>query len=159
MTLGERRFDAALCAMALFDMSTIDPLITTLAKLLKQDGRFVFSVIHPCFESPKVAKVAESKESSAGDIVTTYSVKVSDYMTPFSAKGTGVLGEPAAHWMFHRPLSALLGTCFEAGFVLDELEEPVFGIPEEGKSLYSWQNHPDIPPVLVARMRLSGAVR
>ena len=159
LALGERRFDAAVCTMALFDMLDIAPLVTSLAKLLKTDGRFVFSVIHPCFDSPKVTKVAETEESPEGAVVTTYSVKVSDYITPFSAKGTGVLGEPAAHWYFHRPLSMVFGACFDAGFVLDGTEEPVFRSPDTGRSPGSWSNYREIPPALVARMRLSGTVR
>ena len=62
----------------------------------------MFSVIHPCFASPKVTKVAETGENWEGTLQTTYSVKVSDYATPFSAKGTGVEGQPAPHWYFHR---------------------------------------------------------
>ena len=153
--LGKGRFDAAVCAMALFDMSEIDSLITSLAKLLKPRGRFVFSVIHPCFASPKVTKVTETMESLEGVIQTTYSVKVSDYATPFSAKGTGVEGQPAPHWYFHRPLSMIFGSCFEAGFVLDGIEEPVFHSSNSGSSPWSWSNYREIPPALVARMRLS----
>ena len=55
---------------------------------------------------------------------------------------------------FHRPLSALLGACFAAGFVLDGLEEPAFGPGDAGNaSPLSWLNFHDIPPVLVARVR------
>jgi 2-polyprenyl-3-methyl-5-hydroxy-6-metoxy-1,4-benzoquinol methylase len=154
LALGEERFDAAVCTMALFDMSAIEPLVASLAKLLKRHGRFVFSIIHPCFESPKVAKVAETHESSRGGVLTTYSVKVTDYATPFVAKGTGVRGEPAAHWYFHRPLSMIFGACFEAGFVLDGIEEPVFRSSDRGNSPGSWSNYREIPPALVARMRL-----
>ena len=155
LALGEERFDAAVCTMALFDMSAIEPLVASLAKLLKRHGRFVFSIIHPCFESPKVAKVAETHESSRGGVLTTYSVKVTAYATPFVAKGTGVRGEPAAHWYFHRPLSMIFGACFEAGFVLDGIEEPVFRNSALGNSPGSWSNYREIPPALVARMRLS----
>ena len=46
--LGEKQFDAAVCTMALMDMAAIRPLFTALAKLLKAEGRLVFSVLHPC---------------------------------------------------------------------------------------------------------------
>ena len=156
LALGEERFDAAVCTMALFDMAAIEPLAASLARLLKPRGRFVFSIIHPCFESPKVAKVAETHESSRVGVLTTYSVKVTDYATPFVAKGTGVRGEPTAHWYFHRPLSMIFGACFEAGFVLDGIEEPVFRSSDRGNSPGSWSNYREIPPALVARMRLCG---
>ncbi|HZW03799.1 MAG TPA: class I SAM-dependent methyltransferase, partial [Anaerolineaceae bacterium] len=51
LALGEGQFDAALCAMALFDMAEIDPLMRAVARLLRPGGRFVFSVLHPCFNS------------------------------------------------------------------------------------------------------------
>ena len=35
MSLGQARFDAAVCTMALMDMPSIEPLISTLPKLLK----------------------------------------------------------------------------------------------------------------------------
>lgn len=90
LALGERKFDAAVCNMALFDMSEIEPLISCLSRLLKKDGRFVFSVVHPCFD---------------------------------------------------------------AGFVLDRVEEPVFKEDEQDRSLRG-NVFREIPPVLIARMRL-----
>ena len=47
LSLGEGRFDAAICNMALMDMPAIDPLLRALRHLLKPEGRFVFSVQHP----------------------------------------------------------------------------------------------------------------
>lgn len=64
---------------------------------------------------------------------------------------------PVPHYSFHRPLHALLGTAFRAGFVLDGLEECAFG-PElaEPHRLLNWTNYQDIPPVLVGRLRPAG---
>ena len=68
----------------------------------------------------------------------------------------GMIGEPEAHYYFHRPLGQLLGACFAAGFVLDGLEEPSFG-PEETsrRRALGWGNFRQIPPVLAARLRLA----
>ncbi len=154
MALGEERFDAAVCTMALFDMSAIEPLVACLARLLKPRGRFVFSIVHPCFGSPTATKVTEWHDGVDGVTVVTHSVKVKDYATPFAAMGTGVLGEPEPHWYFHRPLSAVLGTFFAAGFVLDGIEEPVSPHGEEGR----WSSQSELPTVLVARMRLGDRV-
>ncbi len=150
LALGEERFDAAVCTMALFDMAAIEPLAASLARLLKPRGRFVFSIVHPCFGSPTATKVTEWQDSADGAVVVTHAVKVNHYATPFVARGTGVQGEPEPHWFFHRPLSAVLGTFFAAGFVLDDIEEPVSSRGEQGK----WSSQSEIPPALVARMRL-----
>jgi 2-polyprenyl-3-methyl-5-hydroxy-6-metoxy-1,4-benzoquinol methylase len=157
LALGEGQFDAAICNMALFDMAEIEPLMRALARLLRPGGRFVFSVLHPCFNSPHMALVAEEGDR-AGDLVTTYSVKVFSYITPTVTHGAAMRNQPKPQLIFHRPLQVLLGVGFEAGFVLDALEERAFPPDHPSARDYlSWgANFSEIPPVLVARMRLSG---
>jgi 2-polyprenyl-3-methyl-5-hydroxy-6-metoxy-1,4-benzoquinol methylase len=158
LTLRVGRFDAAVCNMALMDMPTIDPLMRALRHLLKPEGRFVFSVQHPAFNSNAV-RLALEVEDRDGALVETYSVKVTDYLHVPPGKGAGMPGEPVPHPYFHRPLSELFGACFKAGFTVDGVEEPSFAKPEDSSRLdtspFSWENFPDIPPVLVARVRLT----
>ncbi len=59
LSLGEGRFDAAVCSMALMDLPDISPLLRSLRRLLKAGGRFVFSVPHPCFSSSRSRMTAE----------------------------------------------------------------------------------------------------
>jgi 2-polyprenyl-3-methyl-5-hydroxy-6-metoxy-1,4-benzoquinol methylase len=155
LALGEGRFDAAICNMALFDMAEIKPLMRALARGLRPGGRFVFSVLHPCFNSPHMAHVAEM-EDREGDIVTVYSVKVFGYLSPTVAWAAAIQGQPKPQLVFHRPLQVLLGAGFDAGFVLDGLEERAFPPDHPArKNPLGWgPNFSEIPPVLVARMRL-----
>jgi 2-polyprenyl-3-methyl-5-hydroxy-6-metoxy-1,4-benzoquinol methylase len=158
LALGAGRFDAALCHMALFDMAEISPLMQALARLLRPGGRFVFAVIHPCFNNPHMAHVAEM-EDREGELVTVYSVKVYGYMTPSVARGAAVAGQPRPQLYFHRPLHVLLGAGLNAGFVLDGLEERAFP-PDHRPGRYplSWSGRfSEIPPVLLARLRLPPA--
>jgi len=159
LTLGRRRFDAALCAMALFDMAEIAPLMRALARLLRKGGRFVLSVLHPCFNHARMAHVAEM-EDREGHIETTYSVKVFGYKTPFVAHGLAIAGQPRRHLYFDRPLEVLFGTAFDAGFVLDGLEERAFPPDHQpGRHPLGWSGrYAEIPAVLVARLRLSSQV-
>ena len=53
--LGNVKFDCALSNMALFDMAEIEPLFRSLYGLLKPGGRFVFSIMHPCFNQAHTA--------------------------------------------------------------------------------------------------------
>ena len=152
LALGEGRFDAAVCNMALMDMPTIDPLLRALPRLLTPAGRFVFSVQHPAFNSNGCRLGLEDGGPDARLVETRY-VKVTDYLRLPPGKGAGMPGEPAPHWYFHRPLSTLFGACFAAGFVLDGLEEPAFSPEDATPATLSWLNYPDIPPVLVARVR------
>ena len=155
IVLGEGRFDAAVCTMALFDMWSIEQLVTSLSRLLRTGGRFVFSVVHPCFNSLSATWVTETEDQD-GEVVTTNSVKISRYIKPEARLSTGVKGEPEPHYGFDRPISLLFSTCFKAGFVLDGIEEPVFDEPDPDARPGSWQGYTEIPPVLVARMRLLG---
>ena len=157
LALGEQQFDGALCNMALFDMAESKPLMRALTQLLRPGGRFVFSVLHPCFNNPYVIHVAENEERE-GDFVTTYSVKVRDYMSPAMVHTIAIRGQPKLQIVFHRPLQDLLGAGFDVGFVLDGLEERAFP-PDHPPGRYplSWgANFSEIPPVLVARMRWTG---
>jgi 2-polyprenyl-3-methyl-5-hydroxy-6-metoxy-1,4-benzoquinol methylase len=152
--LGPGRFDGALCSMALMDMADTRPLMNALASLLRPTGRFVFSVLHPCFNNPAVVQMGELQDCE-GALVTTYSVKISRYLTPYTQVGRAMHGQPVPHPYFHRPLGMLLSEGFEAGLVLDALEEPSF-TPENtsGSTPLSWNGRfSEIPPVLVGRMK------
>ena len=153
MTLGKRRFDAAVCTMALMDIPEVDVLVSCLSKLLKSDGRFVFSVSHPCFNSSGTTLVAE-QEDRDGELITTYSVKVSKYIRQLMSRGVAIAGQPIPQYYFDRPISAIFDACFKAGFVVDGLEEPVFGETAKAKSAIGWGNYREVPPVLVTRVRL-----
>ena len=152
VALGREQFEAGVCNMAIMDMPVIDPLLRAVKDLLKSGGRFVFSIMHPCFNTIGIKKVVE-EEDVEGELVSQYAVKVSAYIDPVTRKGLGVIGQPEPHYYFHRPLSLLLGRCFQAGLVVDGLEEPVFAGEVEGDRPLSWTNFKKIPPVLMVRLR------
>jgi SAM-dependent methyltransferase len=152
--LGAGEYDAAVCNMALMDMAEIDPLFRALRRLLRPGGRFVFSVMHPCFNSIGTLKTVE-EEDREGQIVTRYAIKVWRYITPGAGKGLGIVGQPAPQYYSHRPLSVLLSSAFRAGFVLDALEEPTFSPQAQGRRALSWENFRETPPALVARLRIA----
>jgi 2-polyprenyl-3-methyl-5-hydroxy-6-metoxy-1,4-benzoquinol methylase len=156
VALGKQRFDAAVCTMAIMDIAEIDPLMRGIRQVVKPAGRFVFALTHPCFNHSGMTLCAEANDSN-GEIVTTLSIKVTHYLHPGPQKSVGMLGEPAPHYTFDRPLYILFNACFRAGLVLDGLEEPAFHHPYDGsqpRRLLSWTNYSEIPAVLVARLRL-----
>jgi len=156
LALGERRFDAAVCNMVLQDITMMEPLLHALTRLLKPDGRFVFVVPHPAFNSNGARMVLE-QEDRDGEIVETRAMKVANYLDLPPGKGAGMPGEPIPHYYFHRPLHELLGACFAAGFVMDGIEEPAFApiASTEGSRALGWQSFTAIPPVFAARLRLA----
>jgi len=153
LTLGEERFDAAVCTMALMDMAEIETLFRGLSLVLKPEGRFVFSVAHPCFHPAGIRKFSEMYEESAGRHVRINGVKVLSYLTPVARKTEGIIGQPEPQYYFHRPVEGLLRAGFDAGFVIDGLKEPAFGKGGGGGAGLGWDDMPEIPPVLVVRLR------
>jgi len=152
--LGAGAFDGALCNMALMDMADIEPLMTALAVLLKPGGRFVFSVLHPCFNNPAMVQMGELEDRN-GTLVTTYSVKIARYKTPFTQVGLAMHGQPVPHPYFHRPLSLLLAPALSAGLVLDGFEEQAFPPDNSnGSAPLSWNGRfSEIPAALIVRLR------
>jgi 2-polyprenyl-3-methyl-5-hydroxy-6-metoxy-1,4-benzoquinol methylase len=147
-------FDSALCNMALFDIAEIKPLFRALRKLLKPGGVFVFSLTHPAFNNTSTVHVGEEVDQD-GTIKTVYSVKVSRYMTSHKVRGLAMREQPSPQPYFERPLQEYLKTGFENGFVLDGFEERAFPPGHPSKHPLSWGGQfSEIPPVLVARMRL-----
>ena len=99
LALGERGFDAAVCLMALMDVSDVDPLFAALARLVVPGGPVVFSIVHP-------DRGALARASSAEPLT-----------------GIGLPGEPTPHYYFHRPLAMLLAVAERSGFALDAGED------------------------------------
>ncbi len=154
-TLRTGEFDAAVCNMALMDIACITPLLRAIRRTLKPGGRFVFSVPHPCFNTNGTTLLVE-RDDYDGEGGVTFSVRVRQYRRLAPQKGIGIVGQPQAHYYFHRPLHVLLGTCFAAGLMLDGLEEPAFAGSSRDVAP-RWDNYGDIPPVLAARLRVVAA--
>jgi 2-polyprenyl-3-methyl-5-hydroxy-6-metoxy-1,4-benzoquinol methylase len=152
LLLGERQFDRIVCTMALMDISDIQPLACAARRLLKPDGRFVFSICHPCFNSG-LSKQGMERHDIGGELIEEYYVRACRYADPMTVKGLAMIGQPVPQYYFHRPLSALLGTFFAEDFVLDGLEEPTIGAAAKQGKLFDMVFQ-KIPPVLVARLRL-----
>jgi len=149
--LGAGRFDALVCNMALMDMAEIGPLARAARSLLTPTGRLVFSTTHPCFNTLDVRFVHEVEEAG-GEPVERRGVVITRYLTPVVGEGVAIIGQPIKQLYFDRPLNALLGAFFDGGLALDGLEEPAFPSRSEAGRLH-WDALPEIPPVLVARLR------
>ena len=149
LELGNNKYDSAVANMALMDIANITPLIKSLHKLLKLNGNFVFSITHPCFQTPGVRKINETEEDIEGNLVSKNSIQLSKYLTPESYKTIGIKGQTIPHFMFHRTLSYYFNLCFESGFVLDDIEEPGFKIDKENNK-FDWN---EIPPVMILRFK------
>ncbi len=138
-------FDAVVCTMVLMDVAEVGPLFRGARHLLTA-GPLVVVTAHPCFNHPDVVFWAEAGEDGSGEAWTRRGLKLAAYGAPYRRAVFGMPGQPVPQWYFHRPLQELLGPAFEAGLVLDALQEPTF--PSEAESRYG----PELPPVLALRL-------
>ena len=143
LSLGNGKpFDKAVANMAVMGIHDVVPLFNAVYKLLQDGGVFVFSATHPCFQTPD-----KSFTSDGNGLITTDYINSKRYSYQILADNP----KNAYHW--HRPLQELLKICFDSGFVLDDLEEPVFA---RGSCTHSvWERVP-LPIVIRARKILKG---
>ena len=151
-TLGRDTFDAAVSNMAIMDMAVIGPMFAAVRGLLKPGGVFVCSLTHPCFQAPYAVRYVE-QEDRDGEMIKRFGIKIERYLTPRPFEGLGIVGQPVPQYYFHRPLSVLLTTCFEAGFALDGFEERAFDESVEANHAFSWANFRETPPMMAMRLR------
>jgi 2-polyprenyl-3-methyl-5-hydroxy-6-metoxy-1,4-benzoquinol methylase len=135
INLGCKSFDGAVANMVLMDIPETEAIFKALAELLKDQGVFVFSVPHPCFNS------------EGNTIIEENSIRISSYINPITSKGEAIINQPELQYYFHRSISELINTGFKYGFIVDGFEEPVFN--NERNDIYS-----KIPPVMIIRMRI-----
>jgi SAM-dependent methyltransferase len=150
--LAGHDFDAVVCTMAMMDMADLSALASHLPSILKAGGIFVFSVLHPCFNSGEVVLVHEL-DDLGGEVKSRYGVKVSSYLVERTGLGVGMVGQPKPQYYFHRPVSTILRPFFAAGFVLDAFEEPSFADGDAASSIFD-NVFKSIPPALVCRLRM-----
>jgi 2-polyprenyl-3-methyl-5-hydroxy-6-metoxy-1,4-benzoquinol methylase len=145
----QRRFDAAVCNNALMDMPAIEPLFRAVSKLLKPEGRFVFSIMHPCFNGLSITMQPELADYATQP---TYSIKISRYLSADVTKGLAIAEQPLQQYYWHRPLHVLFNSAFSSGLVMDRLEEPPITAETPSRGAFDWSNY-DMPPLLFARLR------
>ncbi len=143
------QFDAAVCNMAIMDMPAIAPLYRSVYRLLKPGGRFVFTVMHPCFNGQAITMMAERPDYA---VETVFSIKVSEYSTGRLTKGLAIAEQPEPQFYWHRPLESLLNPAFEAGFLMDRFEEPRQFADPLSPGSFDWGKY-DMPPLLFVRLR------
>ena len=144
-------FDAIVASMALHDIADIDPLFEALPALLAPHGRFVFSIPHPCFNTPRAIYYIEEE---LGQNRFRCGVKISDYAEPFVEEARAIRDQPQPQLVFHRPLEVLFGTATRAGLVLDALREPRPSAEVYASNPDKWARPYQLPAVLAGRWRV-----
>ena len=130
--LRKSSFDLVVMNMALQDVADAAATIREVARVLRPDGRFVFSLSHPCFDlDERSAWVVERIREPDGlwhDVVWRKVRAYRDERTvevPWRISGS----ETGFTTSYHRTLSTYSRLLRAAGFVITRLEEP-YPLPE-----------------------------
>ncbi|KAL2265231.1 hypothetical protein VTJ83DRAFT_6331 [Remersonia thermophila] len=152
----EGGFDIVLINMALMDVADIDPLARALTRLLKEDGVFVATLLHPVFVTSNAARHVEVRNNpETGNLEVIRSKIIREYMSVPPYMGIAVPGQPEKQVYFHRPMHELFATFFGAGLVMDAMEELAFGEDDALERVEASSNYTQLPFILSFRMRLA----
>ena len=143
--LKSQSFDAVTINMALMDISNHKRTFESCQRILKPGGRFIFSILHPCFESPFDTENPPVEVSESDDFVAC---RVSRYLEEgfWTSGGDGIRGKVGA---YHRTLSTYLNDLLASGFRLEAILEP--SLSEEQYETLEEQWFSKVPRGLVVK--------
>jgi len=117
-------FDAVVSNLVLQDLQNIDKAIRETCRVLKPDGKLVFSILHPCFSSPPVRGWVRKPVDSQRKEDWLY-WKVDRYFDrTIEEWSIGYFNLPSVY-SFHRPLSDYVKVLISNGFTITDFEEPI----------------------------------
>ncbi|HYB68835.1 MAG TPA: class I SAM-dependent methyltransferase [Candidatus Acidoferrales bacterium] len=126
-------FDVVTCFMALMDIERYEDAISQVARVLKKNGRFVFSITHPCFEYGDTVggePIAEWKYEEGKENATEGKPGHLEIRRYFGITRCEVswdmnrLVKPFRTTAFHRTLTDYFEALHKSGFVVTRLVEP-----------------------------------
>jgi len=106
-------FDIVTCFMSLQDIERYEEAIAEVARVLKNNGRFVFSIPHPCFETINLkGKRASASERYFGIVKYPINWNMKRLSKPFLTSS------------FHRTLTDYFNTVHKSKLFVSRLVEP-----------------------------------
>jgi SAM-dependent methyltransferase len=123
-TIDDASMDVVVSQMAMMDIADHVATFRAVRRVIDPDGLFVFSCLHPCFQSP--TNIPESEEPFLRDEDgQPMAVLAWRYTSEghFMSGGDGVRGHMGS---YHRMLSTYVNDLQDNGFRLERLEEPVW---------------------------------
>jgi SAM-dependent methyltransferase len=122
--LESESFDIVVAYLSLFDVSAYERAICEVARVMKADARFVFSVGHPCFTAP-----GSDWEPRVQGIVPIRDAdrmyrKVDNYRPAREYRFRMWPTAPVETINYHRPLSEYAHACRDAGLLIRDIIEP-----------------------------------
>ena len=121
--LRDESFDLAYANMSLMDVDDAEGMISEVSRVLRERGRFVASISHPCFDIMSNSGWVREKVISEPPKVYR---KVRGYREPFGQVVPWTLSKDKVMWTtgFHRPLNWYARAFKSSGMAITALEEP-----------------------------------
>ena len=107
----DESFDLVFCNQVLMDVESVEKVFSECYRILKPNGVFYYSIVHPAFYDSGWLKKRGFH----------YAKAISSYIEPYSF--TNEFWGETEH--FHRSLSYYLNTASNQGFILRHTDEPV----------------------------------
>ena len=120
-------FDKAVSNYVLMDIRDYDAALRQVYRVLRPGGSFVVVISHPCFGSGPAGWVVPAPDSPRRE--DRFAFRVDSYFHP--GPTLGGWGDLDPVLSFHRPLKDYWRAFVDAGFVVDDFEEP--SISERGR--------------------------
>ena len=139
-------FDGVVCNLALMDIADLAPTLASVARVLRPEGWFVFSILHPCYHTALAYEV----QTEDGALRA-----VGAYFTEGHWRSDRRTGPPGKVGLYHRTLSTYVNALTAAGLLVEAMREPgrpTAPVPNSpafaGLGQPSWA---EVPSVLVVR--------
>ena len=119
-------YDVVVSSMALMNVEPLEQAFVEFARVLRQDGRLVFSIPHPCFLRLGNCRGVFEKDAQGEEWLAYYCM--TDYRSegryPVELVSPEVGPEAVQVPTFHRTLSTYVSLLVDAGFLVHALVEP-----------------------------------
>ena len=115
------RFARVVAHMVLMDAEDAAGIIREAARVLAPGGRFVASLLHPCFEPPQGADWQVGEDETG----RRHLRRIWRYRDVYSEADRIARGQPVPITRYHRPLEWYAARLREAGLLIDTLDEPL----------------------------------
>ena len=140
-------FNGVICFLALMDIPALASTLKSAARILRPDGWFIFSILHPCFHT-----------SQSGELVLPEGVvrTIRRYFVEGYWRSDSRSGPPGKVGAYHRTLSTYVNSLADAGLTVKHMSEPCLigsytGSPSlSGLKMPVWA---EVPTVLIVQCR------
>ncbi|HXH55786.1 class I SAM-dependent methyltransferase [Iamia sp.] len=108
-------FDGATCQLGLMDIPDLDATLTSIGRILRPGGWFVFVIGHPCTLAPDATKTTAPDGRPAVALTGYFAERFWRSTNPEGVRRAG---------NHHRTLATYLNALVRCGFVIEEVDEP-----------------------------------